>query len=325
MKQRGLINFGVEIIIKRSFIRILNQLHTMHDKTVLTMETQISDLYSDATEVLWFKPCHISFWTLCFLCISIFDANHLVILKSTIFWDTTLCNLLTGKSSNQLARNFRSYRKQAGNGRVDLSSHWLAIRQNKAPGLLYGLSKPIGDKNRNSDGPKKWQFCWSKRKTGKKCNGVLGREWICQVSELQLCCGGWGSVGSRRKPGYQGWGWWVTGEGTFCVLIRAACTDQHGPSENHLLLCDRGFLWPFKGHQNSCSCLLLVRCGCVRAQWFHSVPRWANRNWGPLFHFPPSYIIWNYPPATCFHAGILPSLFNPVDLGDIFLRNVSWI
>jgi hypothetical protein len=39
--------------------------------------------------------------------------------------------------------------------------------------------------------------------------------------------------------------------------------------------------------------------GRVTAQWFHSVPRQANGNWGPLFHFlPASYIIWSFWPAN---------------------------
>jgi hypothetical protein len=36
-----------------------------------------------------------------------------------------------GKPSNQLAGNFRLYRKQKENGKVDLSSHWLAMEQNE--------------------------------------------------------------------------------------------------------------------------------------------------------------------------------------------------
>jgi hypothetical protein len=33
-----------------------------------------------------------------------------------------------GKQSNWLAGNFRLYRKQVGNGKVDLSSHWLTLK-----------------------------------------------------------------------------------------------------------------------------------------------------------------------------------------------------
>jgi hypothetical protein len=73
----------------------------------------------------------------------------------------------------------------------------------------------------------------------------------------------WGTrerAGSRRKPGHQSGGWWVPREGIFCALIRVVCTDRHDPAENpHLLSCDGRFLWPCQGHQNSCSCLLLVR------------------------------------------------------------------
>jgi hypothetical protein len=56
---------------------------------------------------------------------------------------------------------------------------------------------------------------------------------------------------------------------------------------------------PFQGHHK----LLFLSPigslgGCMRAQRFHSVSRWANGNWGPLFHFPPaSSITQNFLPA----------------------------
>jgi hypothetical protein len=39
------------------------------------------------------------------------------------------------KRSDWLARSFSLYKKQEGNGRVDLSSHWLAIGEDETTGL----------------------------------------------------------------------------------------------------------------------------------------------------------------------------------------------
>jgi hypothetical protein len=181
------------------------------------------------------------------------------------------------------------------------------------------------------------------------------------VSEMQACGGGWGSTGSRRKPGHQGSGWWVPKQGIFCVLIWAVCKYLHGPMENpNLLSCDAGFLQsytsnttPFQGHLNSCSCLLLV----------HSVAMWEPSSFTPSHgeqmgtevHYSISLLLpmlsklssqaimyvcvrdgpnqplhrdlqWSITRLpTCFHTGILLSLFNPEDGGDIFLWNVSWL
>jgi hypothetical protein len=66
----------------------------------------------------------------------------------------------------------------------------LPMRQNKNCLAVTWLPiESIGEK----DGPEKWQFCWSKKKTGKMCKGVLGRKPMCERSELQLRGGGWGS------------------------------------------------------------------------------------------------------------------------------------
>jgi hypothetical protein len=55
-----------------------------------------------------------------------------------------------GKPSNQLARNFGLYRKQEGNGRVDLISHWLVMGQNETAGPSHDhRANQIGDKNRS--------------------------------------------------------------------------------------------------------------------------------------------------------------------------------
>jgi hypothetical protein len=43
----------------------------------------------------------------------------------------------SGKPSNWLAENFRLYRKQHGNERVDVSSNCLAMEQNEAAGLPH--------------------------------------------------------------------------------------------------------------------------------------------------------------------------------------------
>jgi hypothetical protein len=42
-----------------------------------------------------------------------------------------------GKSSNQLTGNFGLCRKQMGNGRMDLSFHWLAMGQNETTELSH--------------------------------------------------------------------------------------------------------------------------------------------------------------------------------------------
>jgi hypothetical protein len=64
---------------------------------------------------------------------------------------------------------------------VDLSSHWLACgTECNRWALTRPLSEPIGDKNPCFDGPEKGRFDWSRKKTGKKCKGVLGREPTCK-------------------------------------------------------------------------------------------------------------------------------------------------
>jgi hypothetical protein len=56
-------------------------------------------------------------------------------------------------------------------------------------GSLGNRMKPLGslmttkqleDKNRSFDGPENGRFCWSRKTTGKKCMGVLGRELTCK-------------------------------------------------------------------------------------------------------------------------------------------------
>jgi hypothetical protein len=96
----------------------------MHDKTVLTLETQIFDA---TKEVPWFETCRIVFQLLHFLC----QCASLYLTPISIFWDITLYSPLSGMPSNLLAGYFKLYRKQVGNGRMDLSSHWLTVGQNE--------------------------------------------------------------------------------------------------------------------------------------------------------------------------------------------------
>jgi hypothetical protein len=46
----------------------------------------------------------------------------------------------SNKLSNQLARNFRLFRKQEGNGSASLSSHWLAVGQSQSHGATVSES-----------------------------------------------------------------------------------------------------------------------------------------------------------------------------------------
>jgi hypothetical protein len=52
---------------------------------------------------------------------------------------------------------------------------------------------------------KRGQFCWSRKKRGKKCRGVLGREPTFQVSRRHAV----GDEGAQvaEKPGHRGGGW----------------------------------------------------------------------------------------------------------------------
>jgi hypothetical protein len=110
------------------------------------------------------------------VCFSTFDTDHLLILKSAIFWDIMPCSPLSGMPSNQLAEDFRLYTKQVGNGKTDLSSHWLTMGHDETAGISH-------DRRANQQEIRIWVlmamkrgwFWWSRKTTGKKCKGVLGR------------------------------------------------------------------------------------------------------------------------------------------------------
>jgi hypothetical protein len=82
-----------------------------------------------------------------------------------------------GKPSNQLARNFGLYRRQEGNGRVDLSTKWHTMGETETAGLSHD-HRVNQEETRTVvyNGPEKGRFCWSRKTTGKKCKGVLGKK-----------------------------------------------------------------------------------------------------------------------------------------------------
>jgi hypothetical protein len=99
-----------------------------------------------------------------------------------------------------------------------------------------------------------------------------------------------------------------------------------------LLFCRPAKPPPFQGHQNSCSCLLLVRSLIMWVPSDLILPHGRGHgNWGPLFHFPPaSYTIRNFRPTdnSACHLLLrwyLTLLFLPGRWGDMFLRNAGWI
>lgn len=79
--------------------------------------------------------------------------------------------------SNWLAGNFELYRKQEGKGKVDSSSHWLTVGRNETVGFLHNhRANQYEARTGVWDGPGKGQFCWSKKKTGKKHKGERSSE-----------------------------------------------------------------------------------------------------------------------------------------------------
>jgi hypothetical protein len=77
------------------------------------------------------------------------------------------------KHSNQLAGNFGLHRKQEGNGSVVPSYHWLThgTQWNRCI-LTPPPSKQTKQRQEQEDDPEKGHFCWSSKKTEKKCKGV---------------------------------------------------------------------------------------------------------------------------------------------------------
>jgi hypothetical protein len=131
----------------------------------------------------------------------------LSVLKSTVFWDIMLCSRskvnqrfvgtyclhLQGWriswakyqheirwKAEQLARcNFEFYWRQEGNGRVELSSHWLACRTEwNCLAVTQCPNEPIGDKSRRLEWPWKGVVLLVWEKERKKCKHVVGRETV---------------------------------------------------------------------------------------------------------------------------------------------------
>jgi hypothetical protein len=96
-----------------------------------------------------------------------------------------------GNQSNWLVSNFRLYRNQEGNGRVDLSSHWLAVGQDETAGLSYDHRVNQQEtKKRSCDGPEKVQFGWSMKKTIKTAGVCWAGNCVREkgeVNESQAC------------------------------------------------------------------------------------------------------------------------------------------